>query len=283
LTALGLFADLDLARRLEGAEGHASAMFVEARARTFPNGGYEWLGVGTARAMYDGLESPITQTFGFGLGALPAAQVLDELEAFFEGKGAPAHHEVSPLADLTAMSELVGRGYQPVEYTSVMYRPLADLELEPVGAADPFEVREIRSDEGELWADTTVLGWSDYPELEPYLRELVPVSTRREDSVSILAFLDGEPAATGAMSLHGGVMLLAGACTVPEARRQGAQKALLEFRLRHAVDRGCDVAMMCAQPGSASQRNAERQGFRIAYTRLKWRKPEPLDPEASAG
>ena len=25
-----------------------------------------------------------------------------------------------------------------------------------------------------------------------------------------------------------------------------------------------------AEPGSASQRNAERQGFRIAYTRVKW-------------
>jgi hypothetical protein len=29
--------------------------------------------------------------------------------------------------------------------------------------------------------------------------------------------------------------------------------------------------MMCTQPGSASQRNGERQGFRIAYTRIKWR------------
>jgi hypothetical protein len=28
--------------------------------------------------------------------------------------------------------------------------------------------------------------------------------------------------------------------------------------------------MICALPGSASQRNAEREGFRIAYTRLKW-------------
>jgi hypothetical protein len=27
---------------------------------------------------------------------------------------------------------------------------------------------------------------------------------------------------------------------------------------------------MVAQPGSASQRNAERHGFRIAYTRTKW-------------
>ncbi len=39
-------------------------------------------------------------------------------------------------------------------------------------------------------------------------------------------------------------------------------------------DRGAevfhDLAMMGAQPGSTSQRNAERQGFRIVYTRIKW-------------
>ena len=27
---------------------------------------------------------------------------------------------------------------------------------------------------------------------------------------------------------------------------------------------------MAAEPGSGSQRNAERQGFRIAYARTKW-------------
>jgi hypothetical protein len=66
------------------------------------------------------------------------------------------------------------------------------------------------------------------------------------------------------------VALLAGACTIPEARQQGAQLALLDYRLRYAADHGCDLAMMGAQPGSASQRNAERHGFRIAYTRIKW-------------
>jgi hypothetical protein len=29
--------------------------------------------------------------------------------------------------------------------------------------------------------------------------------------------------------------------------------------------------MMVAEAGSDSQRNAERQGFRVAYTRLKWK------------
>ena len=88
---------------------------------------------------------------------------------------------------------------------------------------------------------------------------------------SFLAELDGQPIAAAALFLSEGVALLAGACTIPEARRQGAQLALLEARLRHAAGQGCQVAMMGAQPGSASQRNAERNGFRIAYTRIKWR------------
>ena len=74
------------------------------------------------------------------------------------------------------------------------------------------------------------------------------------------------------MSIWEGVALMAGASTIPRGRRQGAQLALLDARLRHAAAKGCDLAMMCALPGSASQRNAERHGFRIAYTRVKWKK-----------
>jgi GNAT superfamily N-acetyltransferase len=74
------------------------------------------------------------------------------------------------------------------------------------------------------------------------------------------------------------VVVLAGASTIPSARRQGAQRALLAARLGYARETGCDLAMMCAEPGSASQRNGERQGFRIAYTRTKWRKDAPVAP-----
>jgi hypothetical protein len=45
--------------------------------------------------------------------------------------------------------------------------------------------------------------------------------------------------------------------------------------MRYAFDHGCDLAMMVAQPGSDSQRNAERRGFRLAYTRTKWRLYSP--------
>jgi GNAT superfamily N-acetyltransferase len=67
------------------------------------------------------------------------------------------------------------------------------------------------------------------------------------------------------------VALFAGAATIPRMRRRGLQAALLQERLRYAFEHGCDLAMMVAEAGSESQRNAERKGFRIAYTRMKWR------------
>jgi len=88
--------------------------------------------------------------------------------------------------------------------------------------------------------------------------------------LSFLAELNGQPIATGALTIAGDVALLAGASTVPSARRQGAQNALLEERLQYAAAHGCTVAMMVTLPGSGSQRNSERHGFRIAYTRTKW-------------
>ena len=59
----GFFSDLDLSRRLERAEAHANAMFVEARARTNPLSGACWIEVAGTYAMYDGVGSPVTQTF----------------------------------------------------------------------------------------------------------------------------------------------------------------------------------------------------------------------------
>jgi ribosomal protein S18 acetylase RimI-like enzyme len=64
--------------------------------------------------------------------------------------------------------------------------------------------------------------------------------------------------------------LFAGAATVPELRRRGLQNALLEARMQYAFEQGCDLAMMVVEIGSESQRNAQRQGFQVGYTRIKW-------------
>jgi GNAT superfamily N-acetyltransferase len=265
-----IFSDLNLSRRLERAEARGNAEFVEARAAVEPESGACWTEVAGCYAMFDGVESPLTQTFGLGLFETTSGADLGRIEEFFTERGAPVYHEVSPLADPQTFTLLSGRGYEPFEFTSVMFRPLRRGEGSVARPDSGVSVRMVGPDEGELWAETAARGWSEFEELSDFMLGLSRVSARRADAISFLAELDGRAVATGALSICEGVALLAGASTVPEARRRGAQLALLDARLAYATEKGCDLAMMCAQPGSASQRNAERHGFRIAYTRTKW-------------
>jgi hypothetical protein len=87
-----------------------------------------------------------------------------------------------------------------------------------------------------------------------------------------LAELDGEPIAAAGLSMATDIALFAGAATIPSARKRGAQAALFQARLEFAAARGSDLAMVVTQPGSGSQRNAERQGFRPVYSRTKWQR-----------
>ena len=263
------FADLDLARRLERTEARSNAGFVEARAKAFPAVGAEWIEVAGTYAMFDGSDSPVTQTFGLGMFEPLTAEHFDQLEQFFFERGADAFHEVCPLADPSTFALLSERGYKPIEFSNVLYQPIsADLRLD-APRNENIRVRLIREDEVDLWAQTVFEGWSEFTEVADFLRDLGQVQARSK-SLSFLAELDGKPIAGGALAIVGDVALLAGASTIPSARRQGAQLALLEERLRYGAAQGCTVAMMVTQPGSGSQRNSERHGFRIAYTRTKW-------------
>ena len=149
----------------------------------------------------------------------------------------------------------------------MMYLPLAVRAT----SSDALRVRIAGPGEKETWARIATEGWSESKEYAHLIEGLMRVHLANREALHFLADVDGEPAAAGAMFLHDGVGLLAGASTIPRLRRHGAQSALLEARLAYAREHGCEVAMMGAAPGSGSQRNAERAGFRIAYTRLKWR------------
>jgi hypothetical protein len=263
-----IFSDLALARRLERTEAQSNAKFVEARARIFLESGAQWIEVAGAYAMFDGVSSPCTQTFGLGLFDKVTSAEMEALEEFFRARGAPVFHEISPLADFALLALLNERGYQPIEFTSVMFRPIQhDIQL-TAPRNEKIQVRIIGDGEQELWSQTAAKGWGEFGD---FMLEAGRIITAREDTRSFLAELDGQAIAAGALSISDGVALLAGASTIAESRKQGAQLALLEGRLCYAAEQGCDIAMMCALPGSASQRNAERHGFRIAYTRIKWR------------
>lgn len=261
------YVDLALSRRLEACEGETNASMIESRARLSPELGAAWIGVNGAYALYDGATSPLTQTFGFGLFGNSLEYDLTTIEEFFAERGAPVFHEVSPLAP-DALALFRTHGYRPIELTSILYQPIG-----AVGASDGVvTTRTIEAGEEDRWSATAAAGWSESPGLESFMRDIGRVTAGAQGMSAFLAEIDGRPVGTGAVAIHGGVALLAGASTIPSHRKRGAQKALLQARLRFAAEQGCDLAMMGASPGSTSQLNAERQGFRIAYTRIKWGK-----------
>lgn len=262
--------NLDLSRRLERAEAAANARFVEARSRVHPDRSAAWIDVRGTWAMFDGVGSPLTQTFGLGMTEAPDDALLAALEGFFRERGAGVEHEVSPLALGEPLPLLSSRGYVPIELTSVMFRPAAALPGED-GAGGGLTARPVAASEATAWVDATADGWSEIPALGPFVRELGEVYANTAGAQCFATEIDGSLAAAGVLAMHEGVALLAGASTRPAYRRRGAQLALLGSRLQAARAAGCDVAMMCASPGSASHRNAERHGFRVAYTRTKWR------------
>ena len=265
-----IYSDRILSQKLERTEARANADFVQTHARLMPESGATWIEVGGAYAMFDGIESPLTQTFGLGVFEDATAEHLDELEAFYRERGAPVFHEVSPMADQSIMGLLSERGYRPIELTSVMYREISEGDLPP--PVNPkITTRVIDESDADLWAETTAAGWAtEFEGLGDFMLALGKIASRTNGAHPFLAELDGHPIATGGFQIYDNICILAGATTIPDARRQGAQNALLSARLRYGRERGCGLAIMGALPGSQSQKNAQKNGFNIAYTRTKW-------------
>lgn len=266
-----IYSDLELAQLLERTEARANSDFVETRARLEPESGAAWIEVGGAYAMFDGAESPLTQTFGLGMFEDSTHDQLDKLETFFKNRGAPVFHEVSPMADASILQLFAERNYRPIELTSVMFRRLGEYIAESRPRTSELTTRVIAADEADLWARTSASGWStEHEGLADFMFNFGQISARCDGAFPYLAELAGEPISTGMLFIYDDICILAGASTVAEGRNRGAQNALLTDRLRFAASRGCKLAMMGAAPGSQSQKNAQKNGFQVAYTRIKW-------------
>lgn len=266
----GLVTDHTLASRLERAEAKASVASIEARDAAHPQVGARWIEVDGTFAMFDGPESPLTQTFGLGMSGAPTPSALDAFEAFFTSRGADTMHETCPLADPSLLRILPDRGYRPIEQSTVLFQPLS-AATHAMPQSDPhLRVRLVGADESNIWAATAAAGWSDTPALAQFMLDFGRIYVSASGMMSFVAEWDGVPAAAAGLSIQGNVAVLAGASTIPEFRCRGIQTALLRTRLAHGARLGCDLAMIVASPGSGSQRNAERRAFRIAFTRTKW-------------
>lgn len=262
------FADLELARRLEEAEAVAGVRCAEAVARFHPECRAAVLKVGSGYAAFTGATSPITQAVGLGLrGPVTEAQIK-RMEAFYRKRGAAVNIELCPLADAKLVQLLGRRGYHPIEFSNVLVRPVRRSERFPAPAAG-VRVRRMEPGEQELWARMVAQGFAEHMKVTEELLSILEAFCSRPGSKCFFGLVDGKIAGGGVAVIRKRLAVLGGASTLPGVRRRGVQTALQHARLKFAARQGCDLAMTITQPGSTSQRNAERRGFHVVYTRCK--------------
>jgi GNAT superfamily N-acetyltransferase len=263
------FIDLDLARRVEMAEAEAGRECAEACGRFHPEYSVAIEEIAGGFAVFAGVDSPITQAIGVGLNGPVSDADVDSLGDFFHSRNAPAAIELCPLVDISLYERFASRNYHLLELTDVLILDDLAAARMPGTMSPAVTVRTATPDEAKLWTQTVAEGFAEHYPVTQAMLDVMEGFYGRRDASFFLSFVDGIVAGGGAVFANQGVGGLFGASTLPAFRRRGVQSALLATRLAWAREKGCDLAVSFARPGSSSHRNIERHGFRVAYTRTK--------------
>jgi GNAT superfamily N-acetyltransferase len=256
-----MFCGAWLARRLEAAEAANDGDCIAAQ----PGATVER--VGDAWILFAGAESPLTRALGVGLDGMQAVDALDRVEHFFQARNARPAIDLCPLVSPDFLELFAKRGYRATEFNNVMVRGLANVAMPP---EDP---RVRRSDDAERWSRVVGEGYFDTPVLSEDEIAVGLAVFGAERAQCFLAWTEsGEDAAGAALSAREGTAVLFADSTIARFRRNGLQQSLIRARLGAALALGCDIACAVTTPGSASQRNYERLGFQVAYTKMLMRR-----------
>jgi GNAT superfamily N-acetyltransferase len=261
------FADLALARRLELHEGYGIAHSTATLARQQPHIGSTFERVAGAYVIYAGQDSPISRTIGLGMQGAVKLDEIEQVEEFYRSRASKVQIDLCPLADESLKELLNERGYKLGEFNNSWVRFLADYK-ETERVADGVVVRETTAGDEDAWIRSVSGGFAEREDLMAGELEVATIFFHEPETRCFLSLVDGQPAGGGAMFIHEKIVGLFSGSTLPFARGRGAQTALIHARLRAARQAGCDLALTKTLPGNTSQRNMQRAGFHLAYTKV---------------
>jgi ribosomal protein S18 acetylase RimI-like enzyme len=262
------FVDRALARSLEACEEIPQVLYARVFQKTRPEIGAAEEEICGGHMIFAGVGSPIGRATGLGLDRAFAAEDLDRVEHFYRSHHAPAQVDLCPLHDSAVFEMCKQRGYGIAELNNVLYRRLDPKEMFP----DPPEGCSIRRGQAEEARELgAIVETAFFPDGAPEaFRDLLTPLYQMDGALTFAANVGGKMAACGAGLVipEHRVFAICGAGTAAEFRRRGLQTALLHARLEAAAAAGCEYAVVVTQGGTISQRNCERLGFRVAYSKV---------------
>jgi len=270
------FVDRALARRLESAEEMPQVHHAKWCLKNQPNTVAAVEEIAGGHMIFAGLGSPIGRAVSMGFSAPVTAANMDRLEDFYFSRKAPAKVDYCPLSDATLLELTRERGYGIEELNNVLARKLDPAEKFPVRS--DFTIRRSTPDEAPVFS--SILRQSFFPdggEPEGFDQMLSPMFSF-PGSLTFVAEIGGQFVATGAGLIipEHKIVGLYGAGTLNDYRGRGLQTAMLQRRMQAAAEAGCEYAVIITQGGTTSQRNAERLGFRVAYSKATLAKQPPV-------
>jgi ribosomal protein S18 acetylase RimI-like enzyme len=262
------FVDKALARRLEACEEMPQVFYARVFQKTRPQIGAAEEEVCGGHMIFAGLGSPIGRATGAGLDQPFTAADLDRVEEFYRSHHAPSQVDLCPLHDPAVFEMVKERGYGIAELNNVLYRKL---DVGEEFAAPPAGCELVRGRPEEAEVASSIVERAFFPDGAPEaFRGLLTPLYQMEGALTFTATVEGKMAACGAglvIPQHR-VFAICGAGTLSEYRGRGLQSAILRARLAAAAQAGCEYAVVVTQGGTVSQRNCERLGFGVAYSKV---------------
>jgi len=260
-----------LARRIEHGDARGVAESIAALAVLRPDIGATCEPIAGGLAAFGGLTSPLSRTHALGMQGPVSDHDLDRLEAFYRERGLGTHCEICPYADPTMIQALGRRGYRLVGFINLFVREIDNLRDLMAPGKNPagLQVRRIDPSEGVAWSRLIGQGFGE-ADPSPATVDIGLSQLGRDHVACFQAEIDGVAIGGGVVACLDGIAYLYAGSTLPQHRERGAQAALIAARLAFGRDAGCTIASVGSTAGSPSQRNIERAGFQVAYTRTSF-------------
>jgi len=262
------FVDKALARRFEACEEMPQVYYAREFKKSRPEIGAAEEEICGGHMVFAGLGSPIGRATGVGLDQPLSPQELDRIEAFYRQHKAPSQVDLTPMHGPEVFDMFKERGYAIAELNNVLYRKL-DVEEDFPSPPAGCEIRRSQPEEANQAG--AIVENAFFPGGVPEaFQGLIEPFYQIEGALAFVATVDGKLVAcgTGLIIPEHKMFALCGAGTLAEFRGRGLQTALLRARMAAALKAGSEYAVVVTQGGTTSQRNAERLGFRVAYSKV---------------
>lgn len=196
-------------------------------------------------------------------------EVLDDILEWYHANGRMCRFDIVPgVASNVLLSALTRRGFHHSSFYGAFYTEA--IYDQGYVSTPEMQIERIPSGDRELMADIYAAGFNLPARSQPVMKDSLKALFDSPTTRFYGAQINGKLVAIGLLFISDSVGYLASTTTLPQYRSRGCQMALIHQRIADAALEQCGLIVSHAAFASISQRNLEKAGLRMAYTKAIW-------------